>query len=110
MPKLQKKATKTTKAKKKLIAPTKKKAQSTCKWKPENSDSEDSSDTESTHPPHKKHAKQPEDVEIDIVDKVDEGPKVVIDVLSGSNRDDTQSSDNEVWRSPNPVTQTLTWR
>ena len=102
MPKPQRKATKTTKTKTKVTAPTKKKgptknqtAQSSHKRKPENdpTGSEESSDTEPTHLPHKKRAKQLVDIEMNIVKNE---PEVVIDVPSSSDRDNTSSSDNEV--------------
>jgi len=65
------------------------------KRKPEDAptDSDKSSSAEPTHMPHKKRTKQSVNNEIDTVG---DEPEVVIDLVSGSGRDDMISSSDEV--------------
>ena len=103
MQKSQKKATTATKTKTKSKAPEKKQG-CVSKRKPEDdpTDSKESSDPEPTYLQHRKHVKQSVDDGMDIVD---DGPEVVISLVSGSDRDETRSSDEEVRSWAHSITQ-----
>ena len=70
----------------------------THKWKPEDnptdSDEPETSDTEPASKPCKKHGKQTVGDETDMVH---DRPDVEPELVSGGDRDDMRSSDEEVW-------------